>query len=325
MIDAVNGYGNGVVILATGLHVFLSLLHLLLLLLIHLFAQRRARSPSRSSHATLYSPWSTCFIGRVLLLLLFSFQVHALPLVPRQNASGQPTSVTTVHTTDTGNPQVQEVKTCTVSMNSTSAASPANSPPSVSSTTILSSAMTSPTDSTVVTPTESIPAPIATSSTVSDTSATGTATSSTATDTASTTTDTASTVRATSSAVTDAPSTATDTTASSSSSTASAVTSPAAPAISVISQPSIPISDTFLPTFLQGTSTAPAVTSAAATAAAAAFALPGKKLSVLPIGLGVFAGISVIALIVVGLYRKAFRQRKLAESGAAMGYGGNMS
>ena len=78
--------------------------------------------------------------------------------------------------------------------------------------------------------------------------------------------------------------------------------------------------------------------------------MPGRKLSVLPIGLGVFAGISVIALVVVGLvtyertkYRKvrfallsflrfkyiclsvvkAFRQRKLAESGARMGYGGN--
>jgi len=57
--------------------------------------------------------------------------------------------------------------------------------------------------------------------------------------------------------------------------------------------------------------------------------LPGKKLEVLPIGLGVFAGISVIALIVVGLvtyertkYRKAFRQRRLAASGAEMGYGG---
>jgi len=57
--------------------------------------------------------------------------------------------------------------------------------------------------------------------------------------------------------------------------------------------------------------------------------LPGKKLQVLPIGLGVFAGISVIALIVVGLvtyertkYRKAFRQRRLAASGAEMGYGG---
>jgi len=50
------------------------------------------------------------------------------------------------------------------------------------------------------------------------------------------------------------------------------------------------------------------------------YTVGGKKLSVLPIGLGVFAGISVIALIVVALvtwertkYRKAFRQRKLAE------------
>jgi len=57
--------------------------------------------------------------------------------------------------------------------------------------------------------------------------------------------------------------------------------------------------------------------------------VPGRKLEVLPIGLGVFAGISVIALIVVGLvtyertkYRKAFRQRKMAEAGANMGYGG---
>jgi len=57
--------------------------------------------------------------------------------------------------------------------------------------------------------------------------------------------------------------------------------------------------------------------------------VPGRKLEVLPIGLGVFAGISVIALIVVGLvtyertkYRRAFRQRKLAEDGANMGYGG---
>ena len=51
---------------------------------------------------------------------------------------------------------------------------------------------------------------------------------------------------------------------------------------------------------------------ASGSAVGAAFTLPGKKLSVLPIGLGVFAGISVIALIVVGLvtyertkYRKA--------------------
>jgi hypothetical protein len=40
---------------------------------------------------------------------------------------------------------------------------------------------------------------------------------------------------------------------------------------------------------------------AASPSASAAFAVPGQKLQVLPIGLGVFAGISVIALIVVGL------------------------
>ncbi|KAI0373582.1 hypothetical protein BV20DRAFT_1033871 [Pilatotrama ljubarskyi] len=75
--------------------------------------------------------------------------------------------------------------------------------------------------------------------------------------------------------------------------------------------------------------TATSAADTATSSAAASFQLPGTKLSVLPIGLGVFAGISVIALIVVGLvtyertkYRKAFRQRKLAESGAAMGYGG---
>jgi hypothetical protein len=49
------------------------------------------------------------------------------------------------------------------------------------------------------------------------------------------------------------------------------------------------------------TPVAPAAAVSPATSQAAAFTLPGKKLSVLPIGLGVFAGISVIALIVVGL------------------------
>ncbi|KAH9961367.1 hypothetical protein BC827DRAFT_344945 [Russula dissimulans] len=47
---------------------------------------------------------------------------------------------------------------------------------------------------------------------------------------------------------------------------------------------------------------APDNTSASPSATAqAAFQIPGKKISVLPIGLGIFAGISVIALIVVGL------------------------
>jgi len=68
---------------------------------------------------------------------------------------------------------------------------------------------------------------------------------------------------------------------------------------------------------------------AASPSTSATFKVPGQSIQVLPIGLGVFAGISVIALIVVGLvtyertkYRKAFRARKLAESGAGMGYGG---
>lgn len=45
-------------------------------------------------------------------------------------------------------------------------------------------------------------------------------------------------------------------------------------------------------------------------------------MSVLPIGLGIFAGITVIALVVVGLvtyertkYRKMFRKKQLAEQG----------
>ncbi|KAN0109277.1 hypothetical protein V8E52_009461 [Russula decolorans] len=76
-----------------------------------------------------------------------------------------------------------------------------------------------------------------------------------------------------------------------------------------------------------GLSAAADNTASASSSAAAAFQIPGKKISVLPIGLGIFAGISVIALIVVGLvtyertkYRKIFRQRKLAEQGSSMGY-----
>ena len=51
----------------------------------------------------------------------------------------------------------------------------------------------------------------------------------------------------------------------------------------------------------QAAASAAAAQASASPSAAAAFALPGKSISVLPIGLGVFAGISVIALIVVGL------------------------
>lgn len=54
-------------------------------------------------------------------------------------------------------------------------------------------------------------------------------------------------------------------------------------------------------------------------ASTSAFQLPGKTLSVLPIGLGVFAGISVIALIVVGLvtYERT-KYRKASHDGHSM-------
>jgi len=68
-------------------------------------------------------------------------------------------------------------------------------------------------------------------------------------------------------------------------------------------------------------------TSSAENAGAAAFDPPGKKLEVLPIGLGVFAGVSVIALIVVGIvtyertkHRKNFRKLRQQEVNR-MGYG----
>lgn len=72
------------------------------------------------------------------------------------------------------------------------------------------------------------------------------------------------------------------------------------------------------------------VSSAAATPTVqAAFTMPGRQLKVLPVGLGIFGGVMAITIIIVALvtyertkYRRAFRQRKLAESGALMGYGG---
>ncbi|KZT54204.1 hypothetical protein CALCODRAFT_485719 [Calocera cornea HHB12733] len=89
------------------------------------------------------------------------------------------------------------------------------------------------------------------------------------------------------------------------------------------SAPSSAATNTVLP------ANAGALTSSNDTTSAAAVAIPGQSIQVLPIGLGVFAGIMVITLIVVGIvtfertqYRKAFRARKMAEQGGAMGYGG---
>ncbi|KAI0915799.1 hypothetical protein AcV5_003621 [Taiwanofungus camphoratus] len=75
-------------------------------------------------------------------------------------------------------------------------------------------------------------------------------------------------------------------------------------------------------------------TSATAEADAAAsspppFPIPGRHIMILPVGLVIFCVITGITILVVMFvtyermrYRKAFRKRKLAEQGAAMGYGG---
>jgi len=62
----------------------------------------------------------------------------------------------------------------------------------------------------------------------------------------------------------------------------------------------------------------------------AAFSMPGTTLQVLPVGLGVFGSITGITIIIVALvtlervrYRRVFRERRLAEQGAMMGYTGN--
>ncbi|KAG2146472.1 uncharacterized protein EDB93DRAFT_477236 [Suillus bovinus] len=62
----------------------------------------------------------------------------------------------------------------------------------------------------------------------------------------------------------------------------------------------------------------------------AAFSMPGRSIQVLPVGLGVFGSITGITIIIVALvtlervrYRRVFRERRLAEQGAMMGYTGN--
>jgi len=96
------------------------------------------------------------------------------------------------------------------------------------------------------------------------------------------------------------------------------------------------------PTHLPANGASPSVSSSIppsiiATPAAAAedsansgtFTPPGRSLQVLPVGLGIVGGVTAIALVIVGIvtyertrHRKNFRRRRLAESGAEMGYGG---
>jgi hypothetical protein len=67
-------------------------------------------------------------------------------------------------------------------------------------------------------------------------------------------------------------------------------------------------------------------------ASTSSFQLPGRSLQVLPIGLGVFGGVSFITLVIVGVvtyerrkYRNLFRERKKREQVAQAGGFGAMS
>lgn len=77
-------------------------------------------------------------------------------------------------------------------------------------------------------------------------------------------------------------------------------------------------------------STSTGASMSATPAVQAAFSMPGRSIQVLPVGLGVFGSITGITIIIVALvtfervrYRRVFRERRLAEQGAMMGYTGN--
>ncbi|KAG8712595.1 hypothetical protein FRC09_019687 [Ceratobasidium sp. 395] len=201
-----------------------------------------------------------------------------------------------------------------------------------SSTTLAATTTTAQSTSTIQASTTSVSTVV-----VTETVSGSVAPSTTATSVASTSTASAST--------TSSVSTSTDAKASSVSSTSTSSTSAARTTLVVSSTSSAATSTAEASSTSSAASSAvTSATSSSSTSAAASSSAPPtssavtggpakeivrKKLEVLPIGLGVFAGISVIALIVVGLvtyertkYRKAFRQRKLAEQGAGMGYSG---
>ncbi|KAJ7901944.1 hypothetical protein B0H14DRAFT_1261415 [Mycena olivaceomarginata] len=274
-------------------------------------------------------------------LFLALSPANAVPVVIKRQSDGQSTTVMTQSTTSTpagdmtqkcvvqltpitddqGNPAVREVRTCTLSMdpvnNNGNSGSSTNATSTDTSNSGSSSTDTSGSSSTDTSGgASSTGASGATSTADSGASANGV--SSVAPASASASASASATDSAGASAAS-ASTTAGPNTSNTGGAAVSGVTSIAATAVS-------------------GNSGGAAGTPAAASAAdqgapsasqSSAFAVPGQKIQVLPIGLGVFAGISVIALIVVGLvtyertkYRKAFRARKLAESGAGMGYGG---
>ncbi|THH06610.1 hypothetical protein EW145_g3969 [Phellinidium pouzarii] len=308
---------------------------------------------------------SASFLLVSALLLLCGTPVQSLPhgletsrvatRVVRRDSSGGPQTVTATNTeggfietctitltptTDSnGNAQVIEVSHCTVTAASGSSiaatptgttASPSPTVASQSPSSVISSSATAAS----ISESSSISSSVVSSS--SDPSSTA-AISASSSDVSVTASSPLSVNPISSVAVS-----ATDTSSSAgvSSSAISSVTSSAAsanvPSVTASSATSQATASSGSPGTSVGDATAQSATAAAdassasaSASAAAAFAIPGKTLQVLPIGLGVFAGISVIALIVVALvtyertkYRRAFRQRKLAETGASMGYGG---
>ncbi|KAG8690556.1 hypothetical protein FRC08_010494 [Ceratobasidium sp. 394] len=204
------------------------------------------------------------------------------------------------------------------SSTSTSSVSSAEKTSSVTSTSVATSTTSAAVTTSVAVATSTASTP-STSSVVSSTTTSAAPSASTPVATSSAASSTSSSASASSTAAAGGPAKEIGTATKSASSVPPSTTTPAA--LSLSSTASAP-----------QTSISATAAAAESSASATPFTLPGKKLEVLPIGLGVFAGISVIALIVVALvtyertkYRKAFRQRKLAEQGAGMGYNGMVS
>ncbi|KAJ3863164.1 hypothetical protein EV359DRAFT_65034 [Lentinula novae-zelandiae] len=252
--------------------------------------------------------FSSSLFAHCMLAFLFLSASNAFPLLNRQaTATAQlstPTTLTTVTSSMTpagpltqtcvitltpitdsnGKPAVQEVKNCTVAVNASNGTTANTLSNSPASSSSASSSDTATAASTTTTS--------AAATAESGTSTVSSATSATAASTSSVSANAAISVNA-----------------SAGSASGASATSSSATAAADNSNPTASLSTQQL--------------------AETTYVVPGKSLQVLPIGLGVFAGISALALIVVGLvtyertkYRKAFRQRKLAEQGAAMGYSG---
>ncbi|KAI0318239.1 hypothetical protein OF83DRAFT_44573 [Amylostereum chailletii] len=242
-----------------------------------------------------------------------------------------------------GEPLVQMTRTCSISTSSSGSSSSGSTTTSSDSSSATSAASASTVDSASTsavsssTSTSSSAQTAATTSVSADTTSSATVASTTAvaqspaiSSIALSSLPTAS-VSAASSSAAAATATSAATAAASSAAASSAVVSSAVDSSAAASatQAASSASASKAASVTTAVAASAAADSATATATAqAAFQIPGKQLQVLPIGLGVFAGISVIALIVVGLvtyertkYRRAFRQRKLAEAGTPYGYG----